>query len=130
MKEKIIMSLIEKSVKMSHEINADLIILFTDNIQFGKILSNLRPNCIIACPTTSIILSRFLRLFRGVIPFYYEQLNCTQKVIDKLIDRFREKNIINKNIKTILIRAFLNNEQNKKLENKNYNNGVFILNFD
>ena len=36
-KENLIYSLLDNSVKVSHEINANLIILFTDEIKFAKI---------------------------------------------------------------------------------------------
>lgn len=129
-KEKIIMSLMDNTVKMSHEINADLIVLFTDQIHFAKILTSLRPTCIIAFPTTSIIISRFLRLYRGVIPFFYENLYTTKDVLDKLIETFKEKNIINKKVKIILTRAYLNVNKNTNSNDNDHNNGIFVVNIE
>jgi len=129
-REKIIMSLMDNTVKISHEINADLIVLFTDQIHYAKILTSLRPNCIIACPTNSVFLSRFLRLYRGVIPFFYENLNSTKDVLEKLIERFKEKNMINKNLNIILTRAYLNVDKNIFANENNYNNGVFVFQFE
>ncbi len=104
------MSLMDNTVKISHEINADLIVLFTDQIHYAKILTSLRPNCIIACPTNSVFLSRFLRLYRGVIPFFYENLNSTKDVLEKLIERFTEQSFAMENKflpRIAVLRSFL-----------------------
>lgn len=130
MKERIIISLLDNAVKLSHEINAELIIIFTDQIQFAKILSNFRPPCIIACPTSSPISYRFLRLFRGIIPYLYKDPMIVQDLLSKLINKFREKNIINKTVKCILIRAHVK-KRNNEIANDvdNYNNGIFCYDF-
>lgn len=127
-KEKIILSILENAVKLSHEISAELIILFTDEINFAKLLSNLRPSCIIACPTTSPILNRFLRLFRGVIPFHCK--NCYKKkdILNKLKERFLEKHII-ENFKAVLVNAYLEKNGTHVDENMS-ENGMFILQED
>ncbi len=130
MKERIIISLLDNAVKLSHEINAELIILFTDNIKFAKILTNLRPPCIIACPTYSDFCYRFLRLFRGVIPYLHKDPITIQILLSKLIGKFREKDIINKADKSIIIRAYVN-KKNHQIYNDldNYNNGIFFYEF-
>jgi pyruvate kinase len=123
--------LLDNAVKLSHEINAGLIILFTDQIQFAKILTNLRPPCIIACPTSSIKSYRFLRLFRGVIPYLHEEsIFSIDDLLKKLIEKFRGKNIICKYVKSILIRANVNKKNlDKNNEKDNYNNGIFCYDF-
>lgn len=129
MKERIIMCILDNAVKLSHEINADLIILFTDQVKFAKILSNLRPPCVIACPTSSSISYRFLRLFRGVIPYLHEDTIIIEDLLTRLIEKFRGKNIVNKVVKCVIIRAYLKRNQEMCKNIDYYYNGIFCYDF-
>jgi len=93
MKERIIISLLDNAVKLSHEINAE-------------------------------------RLFRGVIPYLHKDPITIQILLSKLIGKFREKDIINKADKIIIIRAYVN-KKNHQIYNDldNYNNGIFFYEF-
>ena len=117
----------DNAVKVTHEIKADLIILFTDEINFAKCLSKFRPPCLIACPTKSEIVSRFLRLYRGVIPFIHKDIEKTQEIIDNLIEIFVKKDIIDKNIKILMINAYMDEGNSETIKNF-LNNGMFIIN--
>ena len=128
-KENLIYSLLNNSVKVSHEINTNLIIFFTDEIKFAKILSKFRPPCITACPTKCLNFKQVMRLIRGIVPFYYEGIDYNhneEELIKIVVEHLLQENIIQDNVNIIVINAFVNN--NKKLNYFNSRNGMYICN--
>lgn len=121
-----IYSLLDNSVKLSFEINTSLIILFTDEVKFAKVISRFKPPCCIACPTNSLIFKQFGRLIRGVIPYFYEKKINEEELIQILIKHFGQKNIIQETINIIVINAFLDNGKN--IYSDKNKNGMYILN--
>jgi pyruvate kinase len=121
------------SVKLSHEINANLIILFTDEIKFVKILSKFRPPCNVTCPTNCLKIKQIMKLIRGIKSFFYDEKNIIniEELIRIIIENYKQKNFIKNNIKIIVINAYIDKNKNKNFnnnDNKNILNNTYIRN--
>ena len=106
-----------------------MIILFTDDIKFAKILSKFRPPCCIACPTKQLFFKKVMRLIRGVVPFLYDglKINSEEELIKIVIEHFGQENIIQNNANIIVINAYVKNDD-KKINCFNTRNGMYICN--
>lgn len=63
-------SIFEITIKMSFDMEASFIILYTDNYRYAKYLSKFQPNCKIVCVTNDESSIDFMSLCRGVITYY------------------------------------------------------------
>jgi len=121
--------LMECAARLSHEIKADLIILFTDNKRYVKVLSQFSPNCIVAVPSSIGNEASFLRLLRGVIPYYHSsdlvEYSSIESSLGKIVTSFKSKKLIKEDlVKIIIVNAFSNNSNYK------YKNSIFVINPD
>ncbi len=78
-------TIFDSAVKISFELPIKLIFLYCDSYISVKRLSKYRPNCRIITPTNNINEYNYVRVFRGVSPFYTKSLNVTV-LNDKLIN--------------------------------------------
>jgi pyruvate kinase len=113
------------AVKMSHEIKAGLIILFTDDVKNCKAIVNYRPPCLIGCPNMNQNEVKYLRTVRGVCPFHH-MIPCTniqeqEKIIKEIVKYIIERNFIKDLDKFILVNTFIQKKSNIK-------NGIYIMN--
>jgi pyruvate kinase len=76
-------SLFDCSVKTAYDVNVGLIILHTDDFNNAKCMSKFRPKCNIICATEDEKSIAYLRLVRGVTPYYLDKNNFLMTNINK-----------------------------------------------
>ena len=76
-------ALLDSAVKTVFNVNAVLLILYTDECAFAKSLSKFRPTCRIICVTNDEKHFDYLRLLRGVSPFYQNKIRNFDKMTKK-----------------------------------------------
>lgn len=85
-------------------------------------MSKYRPHCIIAYPTKDTKEAEYVRLIRGVIPWFYdEEQNDRNKITKSVIDGFLKKNIVISCDNIITVNAYTQRPDKTK-------NGIFIIN--
>lgn len=125
-KNQLCLNLFDCAAKLSYEIKNDLIILFSDNSKLAKALSNYRPNCLIVYPTNDLLEVKYIRTFRGVVPFYYDKDIYDENIkfeelIKFLLISLKNKNVIGNDIeKIVIVNAFIDS-------NLRYKNSFFII---
>lgn len=66
-------SIFESAVKMSFDLLASYIVLFTDNYKYAKFLSKYQPDCKIFCVTNDFCHHSYMNLCRGVVAYYTQK---------------------------------------------------------
>lgn len=113
-------TLFDCAVKSVFDVNADLVILYTDNFMFAKMLTKYHPGCRVVCVTHCKHISNYLRVIRGVTPFLIENFKInndtltpdefdqlTRRIVANVSEMISHSNVI------LVVNAFTDNSQFK-----------------